>query len=328
MSRPPAARSVAGIGAALRALLVDGDLDLPRPGDGRTAQRWAAFAAWAQRDLTLARLAEGHCDAVSILAEGGRLPAAGMLYGVWAARSGDTATRLRRGPDGLVMTGTVRFCSGATSLDRALVVADQPGDATGGPLLVEVALPDGRVRPRPEIWQTAAMDAADSQDVDFDDVPVAPTNVVGDPGWYTTRPGFAVGGGGVAAVWWGGAVGVVDRVSSHLGDVPDAHQLAHLGELHALLQAADALLGRTAAAIDAEPGADHRLAVAILRSGVEHCVRAVLDQAPRMVGPAPLSRDARLARALADLQLYVRQHHGERDFAALGEQVLTQWRER
>jgi len=226
------------------------------------------------------------------------------------------------------MTGTVRFCSGATSLDRALVVAEQSGDATGGSLLVEVALPDGRVRPRPEAWQTAAMDTADSQDVDFDDVPVAPTSVVGDPGWYTTRPGFAAGGGGVAAVWWGGAVGILDRVSSHLGDAPDAHQLAHLGELHALLQAADALLGWTAAAIDAEPGADHRLAVAIVRSGVEHCVRAVIDQAPRMVGPAPLSRDAELARALADLQLYVRQHHGERDFAALGEQVLAQRRHR
>jgi hypothetical protein len=47
-----------------------------------------------------------------------------------------------------------------------------------------------------------------------------------------------------------------------------------------------------------------------------------------MVGPAPLSRDAELARAVADLQLYVRQHHGERDHAALGEQLLTERRAR
>jgi len=276
----------------------------------------------------LARLAEGHCDAVAILAEGGRLPVGGMLYGVWAARSGGSAPRLRRAPGGLVMTGTARFCSGSTSLDRALVVADQPGDATGGPLLVEVALPNGGVRPRPETWQTVAMDSADTQDVEFDDVAVAPADVVGDPGWYTGRPGFAIGGGGVSAVWWGGAVGVVDRVMSHLPDAPDAHQLAHLGELYALLQAADALLGRTATVIDDAPCADHRLTVAAVRSAVEHCAREVIDRAPRMVGPAPLSRDADLARAVADLQLYVRQHHGERDHAAVGEQVLAERRDR
>ncbi|MDQ6726176.1 MAG: acyl-CoA dehydrogenase [Actinomycetota bacterium] len=312
----------------IRALLAGGDLDLPHPGGGRTARRWAALAAWGQRDLTLARLAEGHCDAVAILAEAGRLPVGGMLYGVWAARSGGSPPRLRRRAGGLVMTGTARFCSGATSLDRALVVADQPGDDTRGPLLVEVAPSNGAVRSRPETWQTAAMDAADTQDVEFVDVAVAPADVVGDPGWYTDRPGFAIGGGGVAAVWWGGAVGVVDRVMSHLPDAPDAHQLAHLGELHALLEAADALLGRTAAAIDHAPAADHRLAVTAVRSAVEHAVREVIDRAPRMVGPAPLSRDGGLARAVADLQLYVRQHHGERDHAAVGEQVLTQRRNR
>lgn len=326
--RSPVARSVQGIEEGLRSLLAGGGLELPRPGGGRTAQRWAGLAALGRRDLPLARLAEGHCDAVAILAEGGRLPVGGMLYGVWAARSGGTAARLRHGPGGLVMAGTVRFCSGATLLDRALVVADLPGDTTGGPQLVEVALPDGRVRPRSETWQTVAMDTADTHDVEFDDVPVAPTDIVGDPGWYTTRPGFAIGGGGVAAVWWGGAAGVVDRVMAHLPDAPDAHQLAHLGELHALVEAADALLGRTASVIDDAPCADHRLAVAALRSAVEHSVREVVDRAPRMVGPAALSRDAGLAHAVADLQLYVRQHHGERDYAAVGEQFLAQRRNR
>lgn len=96
----------------------------------------------------------------------------------------------------------------------------------------------------------------------------------------------------------------------------------------ALLEASDALLGRTAAAVDAAPGADHRLAVATVRSAVERAVREVVDRAPRMVGPAPLSRDAELAHAVADLQLYVRQHHGERDHATLGEQLLAQRRAR
>ena len=318
-------RTVSSVEADLRKMLAGGELDLPRPGGGGTGERWGALAAWGRRDLALARLAEGHADAVAIMAEAGRAPLAGVLYGVWAARSGGTGARLRRRSRGLVLSGTVRFCSGATSLDRALVVADPP-DGSGELLLVDVALADAPVHSRPETWRTAAMDAADTQDVEFDDVPVEPGDIVGGPGWYTSRPGFAVGGAGVAAVWWGGAVGVLERVVAHLPESPDAHQLAHLGELHALLEASDALLGRTAAAIDAALAGDHRLAVAVVRSAVERAVREVVDRAPRMVGPAPLSRDAELACAVADLQLYVRQHHGERDHAALGEQLLDQWR--
>ena len=63
-----------------------GRLDLPLPGSGRTRERWAAFADLAGEDLSLVRLAEGHADAVAILAELGvsRVPA-GSRWGVWAA---------------------------------------------------------------------------------------------------------------------------------------------------------------------------------------------------------------------------------------------------
>ncbi len=55
---------------------------------------------------------------------------------------------------------------------------------------------------------------------------------------------------------------------------------------------------------------------------VERVAREVLDRVPRMLGAGPLSQDERLARALADLGIYLRQHHGERDHAALGEALL------
>ena len=48
---------------------------------------------------------------------------------------------------------------------------------------------------------------------------------------------------------------------------------------------------------------------------------------PHALGPAPLAFDPDHARRVADLQLYVRQHHAERDEAALGAQVrdLSTW---
>ena len=325
------------VAAELRRMLAAGELDLPLPGAGGTADRWAALASWGGRDLSLARLAEGHVDAVAILAEAGRTPVPGALYGVWASRSGGAAVRLERRGDAAELRGTMRFCSGARVVDRALVVVDPP---PGGPperLLVDVDVRGPAVAPLPGTWCTAAMAAADTLDVAFDGVALealdgdrgAGVETVGGPGWYVARPGFTLGGAGVAAVWWGGAAGLLDRLLSHLAEAPDRHALAHVGELHAALAAGHALLQHTAALVDADrarPAPDVVLAVATVRAAVERAVREVVDRGPRIVGPGPLSRDADLAGALADLALYVRQHHGERDHAALGEQVADRWR--
>ena len=71
---------------AFTAAVDSGRLDLPLPGTGATRQRWAAFADLAGEDLSLARLGEGHADAVAILAElGGPRPEPGSRWGVWAA---------------------------------------------------------------------------------------------------------------------------------------------------------------------------------------------------------------------------------------------------
>lgn len=125
-------------GAELRRKLAVGELDLPLPGSGRTADRWAALAAWGGRDLSLGRLAEGHVDALAILAEAVRDPVPGVLYGVWASRSGGATVRLERRGDAHVLSGVMRFCSGARVLDRALVVVDPPLGAPPGRLLFDV----------------------------------------------------------------------------------------------------------------------------------------------------------------------------------------------
>ena len=51
---------------------------------------------------------------------------------------------------------------------------------------------------------------------------------------------------------------------------------------------------------------------------IERVVGLVVDQAMRAFGPRLLAHDEWAARRIAELQLYVRQHHGARDHAALG----------
>ncbi|QRP50872.1 acyl-CoA dehydrogenase [Amycolatopsis sp. FDAARGOS 1241] len=304
----PESRTAEWVAAELRALHTSGALDLPVPGHGGLLRRWRALAAFGRRDLALARLAEGHTDAVAILSEAGRKPEPGALYGVWAAKSAGTGAVLDNGR----LSGTVRFCSGLTTLDRALVAARDR--------LVEIDLGRPGVERHPEVWQALGMDASDSGDVVIHDVPVAGEAVLGPPGWYVDRPGFVFGGTGVAAVWLGGAAGILDSVREILRGKTDEHQLAHLGALHAAVASADALLGSTAGILEDAP--DPALLNDTCRASVEHAAREVLDRAPRITGPGPLGRDRAFAQRLADLQVFVRQHHGERDLAALGRRVL------
>jgi alkylation response protein AidB-like acyl-CoA dehydrogenase len=312
----PSPRSTTSVETELRALLDGGGLDLPLPGGGHTTRRWQTLAELGRRDLALARLAEGHVDAVAILAEAGRTPVPGALYGVWAARSGGTGA----GFDGDTLSGTVRFCSGAHVLDRALVAALDPG---GQGHLLDVDLTDQRVHRSADTWQAIGMDASDSGDVTLEHVP---GTKVGAPGWYVSRPGFGHGGIGVAAVWLGGCAAVLDSVLAELGDrgKHDEHQLAHVGAMDTVLRSAEALLSRAADNIDANPGLDAMHAAQLCRAAVEHAAGEILDRAPKVTGPGPMCRDRRFPQQLADLQVYVRQHHAERDLAALGAQVLAQ----
>ena len=58
-----------------------------------------------------------------------------------------------------------------------------------------------------------------------------PADPVGGPGAYVDRPGFSLGGAGIAACWYGGAVGVarllLARVSRD-GTAGDPHRDARL----------------------------------------------------------------------------------------------------
>ncbi|MGC4938747.1 acyl-CoA dehydrogenase family protein [Kribbella sp. DT2] len=308
-------RTARSVAERLRELADSGDLELPDPGAGRTADRWRALTELGRTDLALARLAEGHTDATSILRQAGVAPEPQALYGVWAARSGGTGAVLRDGR----LSGTVRFCSGAHSLDRALVVALS---VEGESSMYDVPLDQAGIVRVADTWQAVGMDASDSPDVIFENVAVGPR--IGGPGFYTSRPGFWWGGGGVAAVWYGGSLGLVDRTTDYLraGKGVDDHQLAHLGELRTSLAATEGLLRQTAAAIDADPKADVMTEVWLLRASAEQTARAVADRVPRIVGPTPLSRDRGFAQLFADLQVYVRQHHAERDYAALGLRFL------
>lgn len=317
-----ALREPADPGQALRQLVQAGCDQLPLPGSGATLARWQALACVAAADLSLVKLYEGHTDALAILAELGATPLAapGTRWGVWCAEPPDYRVTLHMNADGRArLQGVKAWCSGAASVSHALVSA---WNAAGEPCLAAVALDQPGVTVTQDGWHAVGMRGSASVNVVFDDAVCTP---VGEPGAYVNRPGFQHGGAGVAACWFGALVRIADTLRAATpAQSADPHRLAHLGAIDVALVQARAVLRETAAAIDAAPADSCTLACARARLAVEAAATDIVTRAGRALGAGPLCRDAGFARVMADLPVFIRQSHAERDQAALGRLVREQ----
>jgi alkylation response protein AidB-like acyl-CoA dehydrogenase len=291
-------------------------VDLPLPGSGETLQRFHRLAALAEIDVVAGRLAEAHADAIAILAElNGPDALADQLWGVWAAEPPDAVLNARTEGDRVVLGGTKSWYSGAALCTHALVTARLESGERG---LFAVDLHQAGVQPLPSTWHNAGMAESDTRAVQFT---VVDAVAVGRPGEYLSRPGFWHGAIGVSACWLGGARAVAAPLyerATH--DRVDAHALAHLGAVDAALAAGGAMLMWAAADIDADP--ENRKGSAELtarrtRAVVETAVDEAIGRTARALGPAPLC-EAQHAKRVADLTIYVRQSHAERDLERLG----------
>ncbi|HEX2902685.1 MAG TPA: acyl-CoA dehydrogenase family protein [Jatrophihabitans sp.] len=283
-------------------------LELPLPGAGRTVERWRALAGIATEDLALVKLAESHFDALAILAElgAGELHRPGQRWAVWAAEPPDARLALGR-----AATGRKAWCSGADLVTHALV--------TGWTLdnqqqLAAITLAEAGARPDDSAWRAVGMGRVHTPDLFFDAVPFTP---VGAPGQYVDRPGFWHGGAGIAACWYGGAVALAKAVAAKAARSDEPHLRAHLGEIDVALRGLQALLRETAAGIDAQPDLIDSTAVLRVRAAADQACRQVSDAAARALGAGPLCRDAGVAQHFADLAVFIRQTHAERDLAEL-----------
>lgn len=294
-----------------------------RPGGGDTRQLFESLATLAAADLTAARVVEAHLDALSILDQNAACaadtaPTTGSherSWGVFAAEGRGLRLSATRSATGWTLSGTKPWCSLAGMLSHALVTAHT---STSSRRLFAVALQQPGVRVREVAWVARGLTAVPSVPVDFHEVAADP---IGASDWYLERPGFAWGGIGVAACWWGGAIGVARQVFLASRErEPDQLALAHLGALDVSLASAGVALAAAAHTIDAglADGPAGRLLAARVRGIVARTVDDVIGRAGHALGPAPLALDERHTRRVADLQLYVRQHHAERDDASLG----------
>lgn len=282
---------------------------LPIPGRGQTALRHQRILEVAAEDVSLAKLAEAHWDALAILAEAGRSPVPGALYAVWASEVPNQPLVFENGR----LSGTKAFSSGGGIVDRALVTVGPPDHQ-----LLDI---DVRLGPAVQLdlsrWQPEAFRLTQTGSVSFRALPVAEGAIIGHPGFYVGRPGFWHGACGPAACWAGGAAGLLAYADASRRS--DSHTLAHLAAIHANVWAMRSLLRVAGDEIDAAPE-DIRAAqqrALTLRHLIEQLATDTLRRFGRAYGPFPLAMDPDTARRYHETEIFLRQCHAERDLEGL-----------
>ena len=321
--------------ACVRDLVRQGLDQLPLPGSGHTLERWRALAAVAEHDLSLAKLYEGHTDALAILAELGGVsqrlsPGDERVWGVWASEAPGGRVSFKAttpATDGAVLlTGVKHWCSGARTASHALLTVwpvdgQQPSDA---PQLVWLPIDQSGVHVIADAWKAVGMHGSASLQVRLTG---ARAWLVGRPGQYLSRPGFWQGGAGVAACWYGGTATLAKTLHRALADRPERSRspflLAAAGKVAVKMRAMALMLQDAARWIDEHPNADASEMALGIRLAAAACATEVLEEVAAALGATPFCTDAVLSRAAADLPVFIRQSHGDRDYAALGQQLVS-----
>lgn len=315
---PPGLDAMA-LGQTLTAMVGEGLDALPLPGSGQTLERWRMLAQVAAQDLGLCKLYEGHTDALAIMAElGADAPPPRSTWGTWAAEPPQARVTLHGDAEQVRLRGRKAWCSGAAVVSHGLLTA---WDDAGRQCLVAVDLNQPGVRITSDGWQAVGMAATASVDIFFDD---AEARRIGPPAGYLERPGFWQGGAGIAACWYGGTEALAEYLRASASRRDDPHALAHLGRVDTLLQGARSALAACATWIDRHPREDAQWHTRRVRALVEECAETVQAAVGRALGAQPFCREAHFARLAADLPVYLRQSHGERDLAVLGERVRNE----
>ncbi|PRY93792.1 hypothetical protein BCF33_2677 [Hasllibacter halocynthiae] len=287
-------RSLAG---SVEAIVVSKVLEERRP-----VPLARTLVAIAEANLSAARLAEGHVNALRLLRlhRPDAIPEGGFL-GVWGA-DGDDPLRLEDG----VLRGSKRYASGLGIVTHALVtVAD--GDASRL-ALVDVA---DAARHRPGSWAMLGMRATISGDVDLTGLdPVW----IGPPGAYHAEPSFVGGVWRIAALQLGGTLGLLGAARDELAARERLDADAQVSRLAAPLGRALAAFGlveKAAAVAEGPEGradADRAVALSIqARLLTEDLAQDAVAATERAVGLPHFADGSRTGRVARDLATYCRQ---------------------
>ena len=308
-----------------KALALAADLggELPVPARGDTLRLWESLATLGAADLTVARVVEPHLDALAILDEAGRrAQPVGAVWGVFAAEGGE---RLRaastddgavdaHGHQAVVLPRRPSHPRAGHGLGRRVPAwalrggprssrRESPaGNALGG------ARPRPGAQHRPRVRRRAGPPARCRRG--------GTSSGRASPGVASAWPRS-----GTAQPWpWlDGCARPRPTASLTRSRWPTSVPSTSRSPGH---EPSSSTRHRSWTAPGSRPRTPPGSPCGSVRS-VADTVDEVLLRSGHALGPGPLATEGEHAGRVSDLALYVRQHHAERDAAALGRSVLS-----
>jgi alkylation response protein AidB-like acyl-CoA dehydrogenase len=296
-------------------------------GAASVAPEWTLLRRVAAADASVARVLDGHLNAVERLevAAGPELRErelaaveAGKLLGVWGAdpRGGEgSPARLVEAGGGFVLRGVKTFCSGAGGVDAAMVMVGSDDGVAPALVLLDCGAECEVDR---DWYRAAGLRASESHRVVFHDAPV--TAVLGEPGELARDPWFSRDAMRTAASWAGMVDAAADAAREALieaGREEDPLATLAVGKIESARATVDAWLDRAARVADAG-GADARATGIAMRGEIDRAAKFILETAATACGSHPFVTAGRLDRARRDLETFLLQHRLDPLLAKLG----------
>ncbi len=272
-----------------------------------------ALVALGGASLPLARLFEGHADALSLVMRIGTrdqqtaVAAAvrdGVLFGVWGACGARSAEANVAG-SGWRLTGEKRFCSGLGMVGQAVVTA-RLENASTQLFIVDVTSAD-----RHDLgdWDVIAMHGSLSGRMDLDGMMLEDAAALGTPDMFVAEPHFHGGLWRIAAM----QSGALERLAALHRDMtmtepPNPLKLHRHGSI--TVEAGTARLWsryamETMTAPDVTYGGQR--AALLAREAVEQAATRALALMERDFGTGPHRRGSEAGRIMRDLRFHIRQ---------------------
>ncbi|WP_306095362.1 acyl-CoA dehydrogenase family protein [Qipengyuania flava] len=282
-------------------------------GPAGTRDAFNALRALGRANLSLARLFEGHMNAVKLIALYGSEDTAsnaakaieeGALLGVWGADDPAEPLDFDRRGDEVALTGAKRFASGLGLVEQAMVtVATTEGQQL---LLVPANEPE---RCDYSAWSMGGMRATRSGRYQFSGVSIRDDALIGAPGDYLREPHFEGGIWRYCAAHLGAAEALYHAMVEQLTDrkrADDPSQHRRIVASAIAIESARLWLLRAADEVEAAGAEGHKAALSMLaREATEDACRLVMENVERALGMAAHVEGSFVHRTMRDLRLFL-----------------------
>ena len=278
-----------------------------------TRDAFDALRALGRANLSLARLFEGHMNAVKLIALYGSQGTAsnaaseiegGALLGVWGADDLADPLGFDRREGELALTGTKRFASGLGLVGQAIVTV---ATAEGQQLLLVPA--DEPERCDHSAWSMGGMRATHSGRYEFSGVKVRDDALVGAPRDYLREPHFEGGIWRYCAAHLGAAEALYHAMLGQLTDrrrADDPSQQRRIVASAIAIESARLWLLRAAEEVEAAGAEGCKVTLSLLaREATEDACRLVMENVERSLGMAAHVEGSFVHRMMRDLRLFL-----------------------